>query len=308
MKRKIVLLLAIACLLVMSGCGKQDESAKDVPAQEVTDTAEDSGTNTEETETANTNTDTDDALDTETDNKTEQESGGEEANIDNIADINLNDELSEIEKQSEILDEEIKTSSDYLKIADESYQLWDNELNVIWDRLKEVLSDEEMAELVSEELDWIDEKEEKAAEEAAEYEGGSLYSMILLVNKAKITRERVYELASYLGEIVGQTVNVPEKEDYSGMYVDTYGTDDVYSELELEKLADGTYKASISIYRLVSLEGTAEDKDGYLTFEDTDYKVKGDIMLQDSGAVFRVTSSEFEYMNVGDVFEFPEKK
>jgi hypothetical protein len=78
--------------------------------------------------------------------------------------------------------------------------------------------------------------------------------------------------------------------------------------MELEKLADGTYKASISIYRLVSLEGTAEDKDGYLTFEDTDYKVKGDIMLQDSGAVFRVTSSEFEYMNVGDVFEFPEKK
>jgi uncharacterized protein YecT (DUF1311 family) len=282
MKRKTILLFAAICLFGIAGCGKKEQPIENMPVQTMPDTAE--------------------SIDTETEPTVSEEETNTGSMMEGVI---INDELEKIENQSKKLDEEIGSSSDQLVIADESYKLWDDELNLIWRRLKEVLSDEEMSSLVLEERKWINEKEEKAKNAGLEYEGGSIQSMIVLVKKAKLTRDRVYELAAYLGEKTGQAVNVPEKEDYSGWYVDTQGTgNDIYSELELEKMPDGTYKATIGLYRLTTLEGIAEEESGYLTFEDAETKVKGDIMLQDGGMIFRVTSSEFAYLNTGDVFEF----
>ena len=39
------------------------------------------------------------------------------------------------------------------------YQLWDNELNSIWSRLKETLDEDTMATLTQEERDWIKTKD-----------------------------------------------------------------------------------------------------------------------------------------------------
>ena len=106
---------------------------------------------------------------------------------------------------------------------------------------------------------------------------------------------------------MGQIVNVPTV-DFSGLYVDTQGTESVYSELELVAVDDRTYNATIGLYRLTTLEGTAKVEGNLLVFEDEEMQVKGEIFMVDEGVMFRATASEFEYILPGDVFEFPEKR
>ena len=81
----------------------------------------------------------------------------------------------------------------------ELYSLWDAELNSIWERIGALLPKEEMAQLTSEELAWIQEKETAVAQAGAEFEGGSAQPFIENSTAARLTRERVYELAVYLG-------------------------------------------------------------------------------------------------------------
>ncbi len=76
--------------------------------------------------------------------------------------------------------------------------LWDAELNFLWGRLKELLPEEEMRQLTTEELEWIKEKESSVAEAGAEMEGGSMQMLLKNSEAARLTRIRVYELADYL--------------------------------------------------------------------------------------------------------------
>ena len=155
-------------------------------------------------------------------------------------------ELEQVEEQSAQLEEQITTyASSQLELnlaSRDLYYLWDEELNDIWSRLKELLSEEEMSALTTEELEWIAFKEAEAEAAGSEYEGGSMQPMIMNLRKAELTRERVYELAAYLGEQTGQTITAPGNDDYSGSYADTQGTDLVYSELDLVYAGDGSYK------------------------------------------------------------------
>ena len=113
-------------------------------------------------------------------------------------------ELEQVEEQSAQLEEQITTyASSQLELnlaSRDLYYLWDEELNDIWSRLKELLSEEEMSALTTEELEWIAFKEAEAEAAGSEYEGGSMQPMIMNLRKAELTRERVYELAAYLGE------------------------------------------------------------------------------------------------------------
>ena len=230
-----------------------------------------------------------------------------------VEDFDLAEELAGIEEQADVIQKKIQedgslTQTDLNVAAQELYELWDNELNAIWGRFKDILSEEEMSALMAEEREWIAYKEEAAESAASEYEGGSMTALITYQAQARLTRERVYELAVYLGEKTGQTVTKPTKDDLAGLYVDTQGTSDIYSELKLVSLGDDTYQATIGIYRLTTLEGIATANNDTLSFEDPDFKVKGEISVQGTGVSFTVTESEFTYMSPGDVFEFPERR
>lgn len=63
---------------------------------------------------------------------------------------------------------------------------------------REILPEDEMAQLTAEELDWIADKEAAVAEAGAEMEGGSMQPLLENTKAAEITRTRVYELAQYL--------------------------------------------------------------------------------------------------------------
>ena len=111
-------------------------------------------------------------------------------------------ELSELasqaaEMENRIYDEAL-SQSELNQLSAELYVLWDDELNSIWRRIREILPEEEMAQLTSEELAWIDEKEAAIAEAGAEFAGGSMQPYAENLAAVRLTRTRVYELAEYL--------------------------------------------------------------------------------------------------------------
>jgi hypothetical protein len=95
--------------------------------------------------------------------------------------------------------------------------------------------------------------------------------------------------------------------DLSGTYADCQGTSDIYSELTLERLSDGTYAATVSLYRLAELEGIAEaGEDGVLRFDCAEPSVKGEIAMEDGAATFTVTESALADIAPGAVYRFPD--
>ena len=76
----------------------------------------------------------------------------------------------------------------------ELYELWDGALNTLWTELKAKLSEEEFQQLLGEQRVWIAEKEAAVQEAGKEFEGGSLYPMVVNMTGADFTEDRVYEL------------------------------------------------------------------------------------------------------------------
>lgn len=96
------------------------------------------------------------------------------------------------------LNNEPLSQSEMNQLSGEIYTLWDDELNSMWKRIKEILPKDEMARLTEEEIAWISEKEAQVAAAGAQWEGGSMQPLAENGTAARITRERVYELAEYL--------------------------------------------------------------------------------------------------------------
>lgn len=111
-------------------------------------------------------------------------------------------ELEEIEEKAAELEMQLSSGElpqlELNRVSGELYTLWDVELNSLWGRLKELLPEDEMKQLTTEELDWIKEKEASVSEAGAEMEGGSMQPLLENSEAARLTRIRVYELAEYL--------------------------------------------------------------------------------------------------------------
>ena len=121
---------------------------------------------------------------------------------------NLVDSLKEFmlstEERAASLEESIEndplTQTDYNEKLAELYELWDVALNRVWDTLKQTLDEEEMNALIVKEREWIGLKEQAVNEAGAEYEGGTMQSMVMNLKAAEMTKERVYELLELLKE------------------------------------------------------------------------------------------------------------
>lgn len=113
----------------------------------------------------------------------------------------IKEKIQEAETKAAELEQKLQDAqnqADLNTISGEMYTVWDDALNAVWAILKENLDEESMKALTEEERDWISEKEAEVKEAGAEVEGGSMYAMIVNQRAAKLTRERVYELAEYL--------------------------------------------------------------------------------------------------------------
>lgn len=96
------------------------------------------------------------------------------------------------------LAEDALTQFDMNMKSKELYDLWDGALNYLWGELKNCMPEDEFAKLTEEQLQWIADKEKSVEEVGREFEGGSIYALIVNDEAAAITEERVYELYELL--------------------------------------------------------------------------------------------------------------
>ncbi len=90
------------------------------------------------------------------------------------------------------------TQHDLNQTAYAEYTDWDNLLNDIYSYLKSTKSAGEFASIKNEELQWVYEKEAAMERESKEFEGGSMEALIKYSVGAEYTKERCYDLVSYL--------------------------------------------------------------------------------------------------------------
>ena len=114
----------------------------------------------------------------------------------------MKDDLAWLEDYSASIDYQIQ-NGDYSQmelneLAHQKYLVWDNVLNDMWTYLKITLPADQMKALTQEEVNWIHEKEAKAAAAAAGYQGGSMYSMVYDMEAAELTRQRAYAIINYV--------------------------------------------------------------------------------------------------------------
>ena len=101
------------------------------------------------------------------------------------------------------------TQADMNDLAGQQYVLWDNLLNELWSELTPTLPQEQMQQLLQEERAWIRWKEHSIALASNYYDGGSLSILAANSRAAKLTRDRVYELAEILS---GGVYPIPQTE------------------------------------------------------------------------------------------------
>lgn len=109
--------------------------------------------------------------------------------------VNVEEQSNSIKK---FLEYDALTQLDMNMKSQELYEIWDDALNYLLGELKNKLSEEEFAKLQDEQNIWSEEKEKAIDESKKEVEGGSMYSLVVNSEAARITEKRVYELYELL--------------------------------------------------------------------------------------------------------------
>lgn len=116
--------------------------------------------------------------------------------------VSIDEELAGVEQEAADLENKLNkedlTQTEMNTLSSDLYQLWDTELNAIWNQLKEKLDSSAMDSLTNEERKWITKKENEIKRAGADYEGGTMQPMVECLKGAELTKDRVYELADYL--------------------------------------------------------------------------------------------------------------
>ena len=187
MKKQLIAWMLVVAIL-MAGCtaGMPDASQK-MPSTEATTEATVTGTQAEPETTAATETTAPEDTEPE---QTEPEDDGLDAYLASIV------EQSDSLKAS--LRDEAMTQAAMNATAQELYDLWDGALNELWGKLQDTLPEDAFDRLLDEQLQWIEDKESAVEAAGKDYEGGSLYPLIVNSEAAAITEARVYELFDLL--------------------------------------------------------------------------------------------------------------
>ena len=110
--------------------------------------------------------------------------------------VNNTKELSD-SLRKEIQEEELN-QTELNEKAKELYELWDNQLNDLWAVLVQTLPEDEMKNLKSDEINWINKKEKKLKKIRKKYKGGSMALMQEYLTAADLTEKRVNVLVKNL--------------------------------------------------------------------------------------------------------------
>ena len=141
----------------------------------------------------------------------------------------IQNEIAKIEEKSnefENADWGSMNQQEMNQITGEWYQLWDNELNSLWDRLSNELDADTKAKVLEEQREWIRRKEESVKAAGMEGYGGSLQPQLENSAAEELTRARVYVLAGYLADVRNESF-VIDPEIQKSIDESEYSLDDV---------------------------------------------------------------------------------
>lgn len=193
MKRKnLAVLLCVMTILVCSGCNKKVDEV-------LFSSNDDSNQIAEEMN----DMENDEQNKSFAEEKEDAENNGE----------TIQEEIARIEAKSKEIEEAAQscmTQTDMNLNAGEWYQVWDEELNSLWNRLTDEVDIQTKGKLLGEQRDWIARKEANIKEAEEECMGGSILPAITNSIAAEMTRARVYELAGYLAEERGESFSIPD--------------------------------------------------------------------------------------------------
>lgn len=94
----------------------------------------------------------------------------------------------------------------------EEYQLWDDELNSLWEQIKVTLDESTYTSLLDEQRAWLQRKTFHVRACGSEAAGGSMQPMLESSGAAEITRVRCYLLAKVLADARGEQFSTEEIE------------------------------------------------------------------------------------------------
>lgn len=187
------------------------------------------------------------------------------------------------------------------------FQVWDAELNSLWNRFSESVDAQTKERVLEKQRHWNAMKQDAALEALGpQDQGGSIYPLLYDSFMEESTKGRCYELAKEIAAAKGTNFVMPEKQ-VQGVYVDNEGTDSIYSSLSVTESMESGYDARVSLYRTGEITGTVtEDGAGTFIFVSDDESIKADVTYGWDGATFEVTEAgEDAIVNAGDKFEFP---
>ena len=301
MKKTIYLLVLVLSMGIYTGCGKENTEIQNSRMEEQT-TPENS---------ENDEIHLDDELNIDF---TCDYSEDIKEDVDDVvaASTSLQEELTNMEKVTQKytpLAEAAQTQGEMNVAAQWLYTIWDTELNNLWSRLSSSADRQTKENLLAEQRNWIDMKEEVILLSiGSREENGSMYPLLQNSYLEEITKNRAYVIANELAKIKGESFVMPEKSAKYGLFVDNQGTGSVYSSLITRQGLEGEDEALISIYREGETKGTFVDNgNGELAFTSDDGSVKGTIKINGwDGASFKVTETSGEAVfSAGEEVNFP---
>lgn len=222
MKRKsIAMFLCTVLIAFCSGCGTQTEeapfslSAESFSSEESNPeekgTAAENGTEKESEREAGKKAET--GAEKGTEKEPEKTAASESAvSVEPEKTGQIQKELAEVERKSlefENADWSSMGQQEMNQLTAQWYQLWDEELNVLWKRISEEADAQTKAELLEEQRAWIKTKEGNVKAAGEEALGGSLQPQLENTAAEEMTRARSYLLAGYLADIRKETFAVP---------------------------------------------------------------------------------------------------
>lgn len=192
MKKFLLLIIILGLLAACSNTDKETSLTPEEPTKNVENNSDSEKVESNETVEVSEESDEANSSDENTDAES-TDTNVEGATEDSPLKIQFLSELEAIEKEIESQPEG-ETQLEMDEIAAVNFKAWDDALNKIWKELEKQLPVEEMDKLREEQRRWIKEKYKAASEEAAQYEGGTMESLVKTNTQAQVTKERCYEL------------------------------------------------------------------------------------------------------------------
>lgn len=191
MKKKITVFILAGCIAFsLAGCKEKNSNV------EIKDSAQ-----AEETESSS-------AQDSE--NEIEQNQDSSEAQTTPVS-----EEIATVESAyQEILSRDTSnyTQGDMNAESYEEYELWNNELNALWDQIKSSLDEGAYTKLLDEQRAWLERKTFHIRACGSEAFGGSMQPMLESSGAADMTRVRCYQLAKILADARGEQFSMGDVE------------------------------------------------------------------------------------------------